>query len=168
MENKKDSKFSKKEIIAVKVGFIVSEEGVAYNKKGDVIGYTDVRGYSRFSFKHDDQTINIRVHRLQAYQKYGNLLFKEELLVRHLDGDPGNNCWDNIALGTMSDNMMDIPEQIRIKRAVHASSFATGKWDRDKIRAFHSTSKSYSQTMAKFGISSKGTLSYILNKKVAS
>lgn len=157
---------NRKEVIASKNGFVVTEEGVAYNKKGKIVGYTDVRGYCRFTFKVSSQSVNIAIHRLQAYQKYGYLLYEEGIVVRHLDGDPGNNTWKNIAIGTLSDNMMDIPKQIRIQRAAYASSFSTGKWDHTKIKAFHLVSKSYSQTMIEFGISSKGTLSYILNKKV--
>jgi hypothetical protein len=34
--------------------------------------------------------------------------FEEGTVVRHLNGDPGSNAWDNIAIGTMSDNMFDI------------------------------------------------------------
>jgi hypothetical protein len=37
--------------------------------------------------------------------KYGDLLYEEGTVVRHLNGDPGSNAWDNIAIGTMSDNM---------------------------------------------------------------
>jgi hypothetical protein len=50
--------------------------------------------------------------------------YEEGTVVRHLNGDPGSNAWDNIAIGTMSDNMFDIPKQIRIRRAEHASSLS--------------------------------------------
>lgn len=58
--------------------------------------------------------------------------------------------------------MMDVPEQIRIKKALHATSFCR-KYNKDEVRKFHSHSKPYIKTMNKFGISSKGTLHYILN-----
>jgi hypothetical protein len=38
-----------------------------------------------------------------------NLLYEEGTVVRHLNGDPGSNAWDNIAI-VMSDNMFDIPK----------------------------------------------------------
>jgi hypothetical protein len=37
----------------------------------------------------------------------------------------------------MSDNMFDIPKQIRIRRAEHASSFVTHKHDHVKIKQWH-------------------------------
>jgi hypothetical protein len=73
-----------------------------------IVGYKDPRGLCRFTFKLVGVSINIAIHRLQAFQKYGDLLYEEGTVVRHLNGDPGSNAWDNIAIGTMSDNMFDI------------------------------------------------------------
>jgi hypothetical protein len=70
-------------------------------------------------------SINIAIHRLQAFQKYGDLLYEEGTVVRHLNGDPGSNAWDNIAIGTMSDNMFDIPKQIRIEELSMRLLFVT-------------------------------------------
>jgi hypothetical protein len=36
---------NKKEAVASRLGFVVTEEGVAYNKKGSIVGYKDPRGY---------------------------------------------------------------------------------------------------------------------------
>jgi hypothetical protein len=33
---------------------------------------------------------------------------EEGAVVRHLNGDPGSNAWDNMAIEHMSDNMFDI------------------------------------------------------------
>jgi hypothetical protein len=41
---------NKKEAVASRLG-LVTEEGVAYTKKGSIVGYKDPRGYCRFTFK---------------------------------------------------------------------------------------------------------------------
>jgi hypothetical protein len=65
-----------------------------------------------------------------------NLLYEEGTVVRHLNGDPGSNAWDNIAIG-MSDNMFDIPKQIRIRRAEHASSLSHTQARSRSIKQYH-------------------------------
>jgi hypothetical protein len=40
---------------------------------------------------------HIAIHGMQAFFKYGTpLLYEEGTVVRHLNGDPGSNTWDNI------------------------------------------------------------------------
>jgi hypothetical protein len=58
-------------------------------------------------FKLAGVSINIAIHRLH-FSEVEVLLYEEGTVVRHLNGDPGSNAWDNIAIGTMSDNMFDI------------------------------------------------------------
>lgn len=144
-----------------KRGFVVSEEGVLYNKNGIEVG-SIVQGYHRVSIKVGGENVYVNTHRLQAFQKYGYKLFEEGILVRHFNGDSLDNSWDNILIGTNSDNQMDIPEQIRVRRALHATSFVR-KYDKEEVKKFHAESRSYKKTMEKFGISSKGTLNFILN-----
>lgn len=154
---------NKIEVIASKRGYIVSEEGILHNPKGKEIGYDkDSNGYFRATLRTKEKSSNIiKVHRLQAYQKYGNKLYKEGIMVRHIDGNKENNSWENICIGTNSENQMDIPKQIRIKRSLIATSYIR-KYDKEEVKKFHSKEKSYKKTMEKFEISSKGTLNYIL------
>jgi hypothetical protein len=49
----------------------------------------------RFTFKLVGVSINIAIHRLQAFQKYGDLLYEEGTVVRHLNGD------QEVMLGTI-------------------------------------------------------------------
>jgi hypothetical protein len=58
-------------------------------------------------FKLAGVSINIAIHRLQVFRSMESS-HEEGAVVRHLNGDPGSNAWDNIAIGTMSDNMFDI------------------------------------------------------------
>jgi len=60
---------------------------------------------------------------------------------------------------------MDIKSEVRIAKSKHASSFIKVH-NHDEIISFYKKEKSYSKTMNKFNISSKGTLHYILNKQV--
>ena len=154
-----------KVIEAFNRGYVVSLEGQAYNKSGEKVGWIQYyksgtpRDY--ITFKVNKKDVHVPVHRLQAFQKYGYKIFEDGIVVRHFDGKSLNNAWDNILIGTQQDNMMDVPEQIRISRAIHASSFKK-KYNDKQIKEFHSISKSYKKTMEEFGITSKGTLNYIL------
>lgn len=152
----------KYEVIVNKRGYTVSEEGIAYNPKGEKVGHLGSGGYKRLKVRINKKGVGVKIHRLQAYQKYGDKIYGEGVVVRHLDGDKLNNSWDNILIGTNSDNQMDIPEQIRIKRALTATSYIR-KYDKEEVKNFHKKEKSYKKTMEKFNISSKGTLNYILN-----
>jgi hypothetical protein len=88
-------------------GYTVSLEGKVYNKIGKEIGFVGAGGYFYIGIRINKDNINIPVHRLQAYQKYGEKMFDDGIEVRHLDGNPLNNSWDNILIGNHSDNMMD-------------------------------------------------------------
>lgn len=148
----------------------------AYNKGYRVIGgnvispYSnnfrvlsiDTRGYYRFTVKVDKISYGVQVHRLVAYQKYRDKIFEKGIQVRHLDGNPLNNLEDNIAIGTQSDNQMDIPKK---QRSINAGK-RSRKHKHEEIIYFYNKTKSYKETMKKFDLSSSGTLSYILNKSL--
>lgn len=149
------------EQIASKRGYVVTEDGILLNPNSVEIGYND-SGYITTSIRIKGKSKHLKAHRLQAYQKYGDSLYEDGVVTRHLNSNSEDNSWDNIIIGTQSDNMMDIPEQIRIKKALHATSFVR-KHNKKEIKKFHSIDNSYRKTMDEFGITSKGTLHYILN-----
>lgn len=152
------------EQIIVSRGSYVTEEGIMYNKKGiEICNYISSCGYYTSQIRMNNKKKNYHKHRVQAYQKYGDRLYEKGIVVRHLNGDKLDNSWENIAIGTQSDNMMDVPKQVRIKKAVHAASHNI-KYNYKEVKEFHKISKSYKETMLKFNISSKGTLYHILNK----
>jgi hypothetical protein len=143
----------------------MTDDGVLLSKKGkSVKGYLNDKGYKNGSFRVKGRSKHFSFHRLQAYQKFGDLLYKDGIVVRHLDGNKLNNSWSNIDIGTHSDNHMDIPQHIRIARALHAASFIR-KHNKVEIIAFYNACKSYKKTMAQYNISSKGTLHFILNSR---
>lgn len=158
-------RFSFIEILAKRRGYSVSQDGTFYSNRGNVITYIDHKGYRRITLKIQGMTKVLFAHRLQAYQKYGMELYKKGIMVRHLDGNKTNNSVDNIALGTNRDNMMDVPSEIRRSRAVKAAR-QTIKYNRDEIiKYYEECGGSRKKTMEHFGISSSGTLHYILKKR---
>jgi HNH endonuclease len=108
----------------------------------------------------------IAVHRLAAYQKFGERCFAPKQVIRHIDGNSLNNKLNNIAIGTMSDNMMDIPKEIRNDKAKAAG--ATNRRftaeEVTQIRADHADGLGYKKLEKKWN-TSRSTLSYFLSNK---
>lgn len=155
----------KNEILFYKKGYRITEEGNIINPKGEDIVGGVTNGYKHFCTRLNSKPIMCRAHRLQAFQKYGEKLYEDGIVVRHLNENSLDNSFDNISIGTHKDNALDIPEAIRINRATYAASFVK-RHNHDDIKKFHKENKcSYKKTMKEFNISSKGTLHYILNKE---
>lgn len=125
--------------------------------------------YARFTMYFNKERRGVMVHKLCAYQKFGNALFENQC-VRHLDGNSLNNAPSNIAIGSLSDNMYDIPKDIRRKNAMHASSCVKKlrKHNHKQILAYYKKVGSYTKVMEKFNIASKGTVGYIIKKSIES
>lgn len=149
------------------------EKGIYVNKNGDcigvskkIIGYIFSTGYKIYKFRYQGKLYKCMVHQLQAYQKYGDLLFNDGIVVRHLKGDPTDNSWDNICIGTQSENMLDKPKYVRERVALKAT-----RVNQDNIRPLKERYEiykllykgySYSSIMKLYNIA-KGTLSYMKN-----
>lgn len=117
----------------------------------------------------DGKSRRVCVHKVQAYLKFGDKIFEEGIVVRHLDGNPLNNSWVNIAIGTQSDNTNDIPKEKRINRAILAS-----RKNQNKTRTYDERCKIYDDIISgitcykigkKYNINT-GTLSYMKNKSI--
>lgn len=109
-------------------GYRMTKEGDVISKKGNVLKlFNRGRGrhgtYLAFNFRYAKGKITINAHRLQAFQKFGLKLLKKDIVVRHLDGNAMNNSWDNISIGTASDNMMDVDPVIRKNRRWNSSVY---------------------------------------------
>lgn len=151
-----------KVLLALEKGYSLTDDELIIGARGSVLSIKhDSGGYRLFQFKHRGKTTNVYYHDMVAYQKFGELLFAEGTVVRHLDGDKANNSFENIHIGTHSDNMMDIKENTRRKKALVASSFVR-KYNREEVKEFYNKN-GWANTLKHFKISSKGTLSFILN-----
>lgn len=101
-------------IYAYNKGCRISKEGVVTSYTGrQLTPSKDSRGYPLFSVFTGTTTQPIPFHRLQAYTKYGDAMFADGIEVRHLDGNKSNNSWDNIEIGTHTENMNDVPVEQR-------------------------------------------------------
>ena len=100
-----DTKVKDKVVIAYEKGYKVLPNGDVVGPSGNLLSLSLKEGYKRFHFRLDDGSHkHILVHRLLAYQKYGNELFKNNLNVCHIDSKRDNNIVDNIIIGSSSDN----------------------------------------------------------------
>jgi len=150
-----------------------AKEGRVYNPKGIPLSLRKTSsGYLDFGYyKKGKGKVRLRVHRLVAYQKYGNVMFEEGIECRHSDSNIGNNIDDNILIGSHSENMLDRPKKYRMAQSVIASEAAKEKTIKytneevEKIRELYDKTRSYKKVMRIFNITSKGTLHYIINKR---
>lgn len=95
-------------------GYRVAPDGKVYHQSGrEVRPHIDTGGYLRMTINDNGKRTNFGVHRLVAYQKFGEEYMKDGIMARHLDSNKHNNRHDNIAIGTHSDNSMDMPAQQR-------------------------------------------------------
>lgn len=124
--------------------------------------------YLVFSLYTPDGAFPVHVHKLQAYQKFGEAMFEPNIVVRHLDGNSLNNAPDNIAIGTITDNAMDRPKLDRSLHAQLASKAASRRSDEtwEAVRADYAAGLGYKKLEKKYGIG-RSTLSYQLSKKAA-
>ena len=155
-------------IEAKKKGIRVEPDGTLINLKGfKSCSKPNNRGYVSFSVYIEGIQHKTQVHRLQAYQKFGDLVFGEGVCVRHLDGNKLNNSWDNIEIGTQSDNMMDIPKKARLESARKAAAVSRRYTDQDIRDIRRKKSEGYTLKMlAEEYTSSKGHMSGIVSKKL--
>ena len=127
---------------------------------------TNKHGRLRFSIQFLGHSVSIRVHTLALYQKIGDALFAPDIVARHLNGVPHDNSYGNLAVGSQSDNMMDKPQEMRIRIARRAGRTRSNLSDSDvlAIRQKLVAGATLKQIMAEYGIA-KSTASYIKNRR---
>lgn len=158
--------FSHNEEIALKMGYHVGKDGQAYSPRGKEVGTCGIKGYMYIGIRtSENKIIKVFIHRLQAYQKYGKNIYNANFEIRHLNGNLKDNSWSNIGIGTHKDNMLDIPKE---KRRINASNASKRYSDElvQEIYEKHLKGTSYKTLMKEYHISSKGTLSFIINKRM--
>jgi len=105
------SKHDRGILVAYEKGYRVTNDGRLLNPEGAPlkVNPTDKKRYPTFSIKLAGESFYIRSHRFAAYCFYKDELFKEGILVRHLNDDRSDISKENIKLGTQVENMADIP-----------------------------------------------------------
>lgn len=158
--------FSRNEKYAYDRGYRMNKAGLFFNPRGEIIGGFNDDGYRKYKLRVPGdyrKYYHFKLSRFQAYCKFGDKIYDKGMVVRHLNGIRNDDSWDNIEIGTQSQNMMDCPKEDRIARAIHASRKIV-KHNVKEIRDYYNKVKSYRKTMKKFNISSSGTLWYILHR----
>ena len=99
-----------------------------------------VGGYYSFNMKLAGTKVSmpVQVHKLVAYQKFGETMFITGIEVRHLDGNSTNNLDDNIVLGTRSQNELDKSRELRKRVAsIAGSAHSPHNWQAIEFSYFH-------------------------------
>ncbi len=162
--------FTRNEEWAYNKGYRISKEGILTNSKGQILKpWKTKNGYNTFNcyagyLNGKKQSNKLRISRFQAFFKFGDKIYKEGIVVRHLNAIRTDDRWDNIEIGTQSDNLMDIPKEIRLKKSIIAAR-SKAKYDVIKVRKYHEEHKSYKKTMEKFNMSNPSTLHNIITRE---
>lgn len=153
----RNSKSTKYLLAAVERGYKITKDGRALGPKGNELkAIVDTNGYKLF-FVWVPAPLRkrgtVRYYHLQAYQKYGDQIFDngdKSIHVRHLNSDPLDDSWENIAIGTPRENMMDKPASVRRKVAKYAARHRRKLTDEQasEIRTRYSSSSVSMQDLA--------------------
>lgn len=176
-DKNKLSKTNKVLVISHDRGYRVLN-GVVYNPKGEPVRGSYRKAapsyrkaalnvyYHYFSYNYNGQSVSLMVHKLVAYQKFGDLMFRPSMVVRHINGNSLDNSEGNIEIGTILQNTMDRTPESRREHAIKASSHIYKFKDEELLRNFLNDRASgmvYRELMEKYSLS-KSTVSYLLNK----
>ncbi len=149
-------------------GYLVLRDGTPIGvHKHPLKPYVCHDGYHHIGIKYNKHCESISVARLQAYQKYGERALTEEVEVRHLNGNPDDNSYDNIAIGSKSDNAMDKPRAIRQRTARQAAQAQRRFTDSEvqTMRELRKAGMKLLELSCRYKIS-KGHMSDIVNCKI--
>ena len=109
-------------VLAFNRGFRIRENNIV-SPHGRVLSNKIYKGanYPKFNIHVNGDTYALPIHKLAAYQFFGDAAFAVNVDVRHLDGDKLNFSKENIRLGTRRQNALDVPENLRKHRIKAAS-----------------------------------------------
>ena len=113
--------------LAYEKGYRVKDKGIVLNPKGEKMNIRKFDKYPKFTvhganfgkYRH----FSVPVHRFAAYCFFGEEIFEDGVVVRHLNDDKSDYKRSNLALGSLSDNMNDIPKDLVKARLDYARSF---------------------------------------------
>jgi len=157
------SKATRGILLASRKGYKVTECGDVWSPHMKKLKLQNIGGYLCFRVggKPKEQFV-VKAHRLMAFQKFGDSIFQKGICVRHLNGVSTDNSYENIAIGTQSDNIMDIPEFVRKRKSSMANRIHSDELVRSIIE-MHKNGHGYRAIRAKTGLP-KSTLSFYLSK----
>jgi len=158
--------------LAFERGYKVSYDGGFYSPRGDELKpQVKCTGYYYWTIsKHSrskGRNYSFFIHRLQAYQKFGDKMFETGIQVRHINGNSKDNSWYNIEIGSISENMMDKSPEVRKIIAKKAAKVLRKLSDDDvlSIRFAYRNRMMTLTKLAEYYNVSKSTISYIVNNR---
>lgn len=121
-------------------GYVRRTAGGSNNAKiGRVLkGYVDKDGYTIVRLSRGGQVHDRKVHRLVCEAFHGSSDLPE---VRHLDGDPANNCASNLAWGTCAQNAADRERHGRTQRGENSPRAKLTAQQVAEIRSAYATAR---------------------------
>lgn len=158
---------------AFRRGYTVDRMGAVSSPRGRVlktcIGST---GYLQVDIYLPDWGFSkgfpVAVHRMVAFSKYGDEMFADGVEVRHLNGVKLDCTWENIAIGTRRQNIMDMTPELRSRgKGIPGSGHPMAKLTEVDVRRIHSlavSGKSCASIAGEYGIA-VSTVSGILTGK---
>jgi hypothetical protein len=152
--------------VAFEKGYRVNADGSVSGKRTEKLTLDTSRRYPMFAIRIDGVRMAVPVHKLAAYQKFGEDALRPGVMVRHLDDDQMNNRPENLALGGAVDNAQDVPKRERIRRAKHAASFKkvlTPQQERDLRNDHKYLGLGYRELMVKYRVS-RGTVHNVISR----
>lgn len=112
------SKTNQRTIEAYERGYRVTDDGKLIGVKGEVkLNLYGKQRYPTFSTNWGGYVYGVPVHKLAGYCFYGLKAFEKGITIRHLNGNVLDISKSNIALGSLSENIRDIPKDVRINKA---------------------------------------------------
>jgi hypothetical protein len=102
-------------VYAIESGYTITKDGVLMSPPIPphvIEGYVNTSHHTPyrevgFKLPGSKNVVIVRLHKLVAYVKFGNIVFEPGVVVRHLDGNSMNNSLDNIDIGSNYDNVKD-------------------------------------------------------------
>ena len=134
-------------LFAVFRGYYCDGRGQVFSPKGKIVnGSIGSNGYRTIGVRvifdnGKSEKCNIYVHRLQAYQKYGDKIFDKGVVVRHKNNIKTDNEYSNILVGSYSDNYFDNSEEIKNRiltgsnKGIDSARIANLKYDDNLIKS---------------------------------
>ena len=102
-------------------GYYVTKDGKVFGPRKQIsIKLHGKQRYPTISTNWGGKVYGIPAHYLAAYCFYGDKVFDQSLVVRHLDANTLNLSKENLCLGTHSDNNLDKPSSARKDAAIKA------------------------------------------------
>jgi hypothetical protein len=86
------------------MGNTIDENGIPYDHNGELI--KQIKRSDDYLYIYFNK-MQLLVHRLMAYSKFGSKIYNKNMVVRHNNDIGLDNRYSNIEIGTRSDNWSD-------------------------------------------------------------